>query len=95
MNKWPKSLSVLIFTYYTYIVDRSIFRIDDKFRIVCTAEPQSSKSSGQQYTNHWSNPEFVSMFLFHHVKSLSLGEEEQVLLNKVIKCLSIHLCAIK
>lgn len=62
---------------------RSIFQISDRFRVVCTAEPQSSKTSGQQYTNHWSNPEFVSMFLFHHMKSLSLAEEEQVLLNKV------------
>ena len=64
---------------------RSIFQINDKFRIVCTATPQSSKSSGQQYTNHWTNPEFVSMFLFHHLKSLSLAEEEQVLVSKVIK----------
>ena len=65
--------------------DRSIFQINEKFRIVSTAAPQSSKNSGQQYTNHWSNPEFVSMFLFHHLKSLSLAEEEQVLVNKVMK----------
>ena len=69
---------------------RSIFQISDRFRVVCTAEPQSSKTSGQQYTNHWSNPEFVSMFLFHHMKSLSLAEEEQVLLNKVTKVYCVY-----
>ena len=67
-----------------HVYFRSIYCIDDKFRIIATAEPQSSKNSGQKYTNHWSNPEFVSMFLFHHVKPLSFAEEEQVLLKKVI-----------
>ena len=67
-----------------HVCFRFIYRIDDKFRIVATAKPQSGKSSGQHYTNHWSNPEFVSMFLFHHVKPLSFAEEEQVLLKKVI-----------
>jgi len=72
---------------------RSIYRIDDKFRIVATAEPQSGKSSGHQYTNHWSNPEFVSMFLFHHVKLLSFAEEQQVLLKKVrVCCLALTKC---
>ena len=69
---------------------RSIFQISDRFRVVCTAEPQSSKTSGQLYTNHWSNPEFVSMFLFHHMKSLSSAEEEQVLLNKVTKVYCVY-----
>lgn len=76
---------LLAMCLYVCKFNRSIFPISDKFRIVSTAEPQSGKNSGQQYTNHWSNPEFVSMFLFHHMKSLSLAEEEQVLLNKVME----------
>ncbi|KAK2514328.1 Vwa8 [Columba guinea] len=55
--------------------ERSIFPIHPSFRIVVLAEPPVIGSSTQQ----WLGPEFLTLFLFHHVRSLSKSEEIQVI----------------
>uniref|UniRef100_A0A8B9F8J0 von Willebrand factor A domain-containing protein 8 n=1 Tax=Amazona collaria TaxID=241587 RepID=A0A8B9F8J0_9PSIT len=47
--------------------ERSIFPIHPSFRIVVLAEPPVIGSSTQQ----WLGPEFLTLFLFHNVRSLS------------------------
>uniref|UniRef100_A0A8C0HM83 von Willebrand factor A domain-containing protein 8 n=1 Tax=Buteo japonicus TaxID=224669 RepID=A0A8C0HM83_9AVES len=55
--------------------ERSIFPIHPSFRIVVLAEPPVIGSSTQQ----WLGPEFLTLFLFHNVRSLSKSEEIQVI----------------
>uniref|UniRef100_A0A8C2U8R3 von Willebrand factor A domain-containing protein 8 n=1 Tax=Coturnix japonica TaxID=93934 RepID=A0A8C2U8R3_COTJA len=55
--------------------ERSIFPIHPSFRIIVLAEPPVIGSSTQQ----WLGPEFLTLFLFHHVRSLSKNEEIQVI----------------
>ncbi|XP_009866947.1 PREDICTED: von Willebrand factor A domain-containing protein 8-like, partial [Apaloderma vittatum] len=55
--------------------ERSIFPIHPSFRIVVLAEPPVIGSSAQQ----WLGPEFLTLFLFHHVRSLSRKEEMKVI----------------
>uniref|UniRef100_A0A8B9E596 von Willebrand factor A domain-containing protein 8 n=1 Tax=Anser cygnoides TaxID=8845 RepID=A0A8B9E596_ANSCY len=55
--------------------ERSIFPIHPSFRIVVLAEPPVIGSSTQQ----WLGPEFLTLFLFHNVRSLSKNEEIQVI----------------
>lgn len=61
-----------------YTVCRGIFPISDKFRIVGLAEHGSGAQVDLQ-----SDPEFVSMFLFHHVEPLGMEGEREVILSKV------------
>uniref|UniRef100_A0A8B9F340 von Willebrand factor A domain-containing protein 8 n=1 Tax=Amazona collaria TaxID=241587 RepID=A0A8B9F340_9PSIT len=49
------------------VLQRSIFPIHPSFRIVVLAEPPVIGSSTQQ----WLGPEFLTLFLFHNVRSLS------------------------
>ena len=58
---------------------RGIFPISDKFRIVGLAE-----HAGGPQVDLLSDPEFVSMFLFHNVKPLDKEGEREVILNKVL-----------
>uniref|UniRef100_A0A8C6JZL1 von Willebrand factor A domain-containing protein 8 n=1 Tax=Melopsittacus undulatus TaxID=13146 RepID=A0A8C6JZL1_MELUD len=55
--------------------ERSIFPIHPSFRIVVLAEPPVVGSSTQQ----WLGPEFLTLFLFHNVRSLSKNEEMEVI----------------
>uniref|UniRef100_A0A8B9TE56 von Willebrand factor A domain-containing protein 8 n=1 Tax=Anas platyrhynchos TaxID=8839 RepID=A0A8B9TE56_ANAPL len=55
--------------------ERSIFPIHPSFRIVVLAEPPVIGSS----TKQWLGPEFLTLFLFHNVRSLSKNEEIQVI----------------
>ncbi|XP_009461391.1 PREDICTED: von Willebrand factor A domain-containing protein 8 [Nipponia nippon] len=55
--------------------ERSIFPIHPSFRIVVLAEPPVIGSSTQQ----WLGPEFLTLFLFHNVRSLSKSEEMEVI----------------
>uniref|UniRef100_A0A8C0ICB5 von Willebrand factor A domain-containing protein 8 n=1 Tax=Bubo bubo TaxID=30461 RepID=A0A8C0ICB5_BUBBB len=55
--------------------ERSIFPIHPSFRIVVLAEPPVIGSSTQQ----WLGPEFLTLFLFHNVRSLSKSEEIEVI----------------
>ncbi|XP_034614310.1 von Willebrand factor A domain-containing protein 8 [Trachemys scripta elegans] len=54
---------------------RSIFLIHPSFRIVALAEPPVIGSS----TKQWLGPEFLTLFLFHNVKSFTRNEEIQVI----------------
>uniref|UniRef100_A0A8D0GPI5 von Willebrand factor A domain-containing protein 8 n=1 Tax=Sphenodon punctatus TaxID=8508 RepID=A0A8D0GPI5_SPHPU len=54
---------------------RSLFPIHSSFRIIALAEPPVIGSSTQQ----WLGPEFLTLFLFHNVKSLTKNEEIQVI----------------
>ncbi|XP_050802815.1 von Willebrand factor A domain-containing protein 8 isoform X5 [Gopherus flavomarginatus] len=54
---------------------RSIFPIHSSFRIVALAEPPVIGSS----TKQWLGPEFLTLFLFHNVKSFTRNEEIQVI----------------
>ncbi|KAF4787814.1 von Willebrand factor A domain-containing protein 8 [Turdus rufiventris] len=55
--------------------ERSIFPIHPSFRIVVMAEPPVIGSS----TKQWLGPEFLTLFLFHNVRSLSKSEEIEVI----------------
>uniref|UniRef100_A0A8B9Q0P6 von Willebrand factor A domain-containing protein 8 n=1 Tax=Apteryx owenii TaxID=8824 RepID=A0A8B9Q0P6_APTOW len=55
--------------------ERSIFPIHPSFRIVVLAEPPVIGSTTQQ----WLGPEFLTLFLFHNVQSLSKKEEIQII----------------
>ncbi|KAF2975194.1 hypothetical protein EK904_003202 [Melospiza melodia maxima] len=55
--------------------ERSIFPIHPSFRIVVLAEPPVIGSTTQQ----WLSPEFLTLFLFHNVRSLSKSEEIEVI----------------
>ncbi|EMP34365.1 hypothetical protein UY3_08478 [Chelonia mydas] len=55
--------------------ERSIFPIHSSFRIVALAEPPVIGSS----TKQWLGPEFLTLFLFHNVKSFTRNEEIQVI----------------
>lgn len=58
-----------------FFFPRSIFPIHPSFRIVVLAEPPVIGSSTQQ----WLGPEFLTLFLFHNVRSLSKSEEIEVI----------------
>ncbi|XP_038618052.1 von Willebrand factor A domain-containing protein 8 isoform X1 [Tachyglossus aculeatus] len=58
---------------------RFILPIHSSFRIVALAEPPVAGSGTQQ----WLGPEFLTMFLFHHVKPLVRSEEIQVIKGMV------------
>lgn len=58
---------------------RSIFPIHPSFRIIALAEPPVVGSTTQQ----WLGPEFLTMFLFHHMKPLVKSEEIQVIKEMV------------
>ncbi|XP_068022589.1 von Willebrand factor A domain-containing protein 8 [Melanerpes formicivorus] len=55
--------------------ERSIFPIHPSFRIVVLAEPPVIGSSTQQ----WLGPEFLTLFLFHNIRTLSRREETEVI----------------
>ncbi|XP_025954961.2 von Willebrand factor A domain-containing protein 8 isoform X3 [Dromaius novaehollandiae] len=57
------------------VLQRSVFPIHPSFRIVVLAEPPVIGSSTQQ----WLGPEFLTLFLFHNVQSLSKNEEIQII----------------
>uniref|UniRef100_A0A674JE42 von Willebrand factor A domain-containing protein 8 n=1 Tax=Terrapene triunguis TaxID=2587831 RepID=A0A674JE42_9SAUR len=61
---------------------RSIFPIHSSFRIVALAEPPVIGSS----TKQWLGPEFLTLFLFHNVKSFTRNEEIQVIKEMVSTC---------
>jgi MoxR-like ATPase len=54
---------------------RGLLRIHPSFRIVALSEPPVIGSSSQQ----WLNAEQLTMFLFHHMRSMSVSEELHVL----------------
>ncbi|XP_012578723.1 PREDICTED: von Willebrand factor A domain-containing protein 8 isoform X2 [Condylura cristata] len=58
---------------------RSIFPVHPSFRIIALAEPPVIGSTTQQ----WLGPEFLTMFLFHHMKPLVKSEEIQVIKEMV------------
>ena len=57
---------------------RGTFPISDNFRIMGLAE-----HTGGTQVDLLSDPEFVSMFLFHNVKPLNMEGERKVILSKV------------
>ncbi|XP_054993034.1 von Willebrand factor A domain-containing protein 8 [Sorex araneus] len=59
--------------------ERSIFPVHPSFRIIALAEPPVIGSTTQQ----WLGPEFLTMFLFHHMKPLVKTEEMQVIKEMV------------
>ena len=67
---------------------RGILRIDPAFRIVALSEPPLIGSSSQQ----WLTSELLTMFLYHHMRSLSQKEELQVLKNLVCFYYVILIC---
>ena len=54
---------------------RGILPIHPAFRIIALSEPPVIASSTQQ----WLNSELLTMFFYHHMRSLSQEEEMQVL----------------
>uniref|UniRef100_A0A674JFP2 von Willebrand factor A domain-containing protein 8 n=1 Tax=Terrapene triunguis TaxID=2587831 RepID=A0A674JFP2_9SAUR len=64
------------------VLQRSIFPIHSSFRIVALAEPPVIGSS----TKQWLGPEFLTLFLFHNVKSFTRNEEIQVIKEMVSTC---------
>lgn len=62
--------------------ERKVFPIHPAFRIVGLSEPPVPGSASQQ----WMTPEMLTMFLFHHLRPLSLGEEKEVITRVVPKC---------
>ncbi|XP_038049927.1 von Willebrand factor A domain-containing protein 8-like [Patiria miniata] len=59
--------------------ERFIFPIHPSFRIVALAEPPVIGSSTQQ----WLNPELLTLFLYHHLRPLSMAEEMDVIQGMV------------
>ncbi|XP_062588748.1 von Willebrand factor A domain-containing protein 8-like [Saccostrea cucullata] len=62
--------------------DRQVYPIHPSFRIVALSEPPVPGSASQQ----WMTPEMLTMFLFHHLRPLSLTEEKDVVTKVVLKC---------
>ena len=67
---------------------RNIFPIHPNFRLIGIGETQKSSSSGQrgfsQSLASWISPELLSIFHFHHVKSLPVSQEKEIIQRKVI-----------
>eukprot|EP00105_Crassostrea_gigas_P035222 XP_019919370.1 PREDICTED: von Willebrand factor A domain-containing protein 8 [Crassostrea gigas] len=62
--------------------ERKVFPIHPAFRIIALSEPPVPGSASQQ----WMTPEMLTMFLFHHLRPLSLKEEVDVVTKVVQKC---------
>lgn len=60
---------------------RGIYRIHPSFRIIALSEPPVVGSSSQQ----WLNAEMLTMFLYHHMRSLSEAEEVHVI-GRLVCC---------
>ena len=73
------SAVMMVLTLVHSSIRRGLFPISDKFRIVGLAE-----HAGGPQVDLLSDPEFVSMFLFHNVKPLDKEGEGEVILNKVL-----------
>lgn len=54
---------------------RGLLRIHPAFRIVALSEPPTVGSSSQQ----WLSSELLTMFLYHHMRPLSMDEELHVI----------------
>jgi len=54
---------------------RGLLKIHPSFRIVALAEPPVIGSSSQQ----WLNAEQLTMFLYHHMRTMSVAEELHIL----------------
>ncbi|XP_041484897.1 von Willebrand factor A domain-containing protein 8-like isoform X2 [Lytechinus variegatus] len=61
------------------LAERSIMRIHPSFRIIALAEPPQVGSSSQQ----WLNPELLTLFMYHHIKPLTMAEEMTVIQGMV------------
>ncbi|KAK3095149.1 hypothetical protein FSP39_010820 [Pinctada imbricata] len=64
------------------LMEKKILPIHPSFRIAALSEPPVPGSSSQQ----WMTPELLTMFLFHHLRPLSLAEETQVVQKVVPGC---------
>lgn len=62
--------------------EHKVFPIHPAFRIIALSEPPVPGSASQQ----WMTPEMLTMFLFHHLRPLSLKEEVDVVTKVVQKC---------
>lgn len=69
-----------MFIYFIWIF-RQIYKIHPAFRIIALAEPPVIGSSSQQ----WLTPELLTLFMYHHLRPLSLEEETQVL-QGLVRC---------
>ncbi|XP_039291605.1 von Willebrand factor A domain-containing protein 8-like [Nilaparvata lugens] len=58
------------------VIRSGLLRIHPSFRIVALGEPSGI---GEQ---QWLNPELLSLFVFHEVRSLSIEEEKQIMMAK-------------
>eukprot|EP00057_Strongylocentrotus_purpuratus_P027672 XP_011682146.1 PREDICTED: von Willebrand factor A domain-containing protein 8 [Strongylocentrotus purpuratus] len=61
------------------LAEKLIMRIHPSFRIIALAEPPQVGSSSQQ----WLNPELLTLFMYHHIKPLSMAEEMTVIQGMV------------
>ena len=75
------TLLTLLIWFFHLVSYRGIFPISDNFRVVGLAE-----HTGATQVDLLSDPELVSMFLFHNVKPLDMEGERKVILSKV-RCL--------
>ena len=66
-----------------------MFPISGKFRMIALAEPPVKGGDGGGVM---SNPEFLSMFLFHHLKPLSLQDEKELVASLVCACVCLFAC---
>ncbi|PIK51485.1 putative von Willebrand factor A domain-containing protein 8 [Apostichopus japonicus] len=57
------------------LAEKQIYKIHPAFRIIALSEPPVIGSSSQQ----WLTPELLTLFMYHHLRPLSLEEETQVL----------------
>lgn len=62
--------------------ERKVYPIHPAFRILALSEPPVPGSASQQ----WMTPEMLTMFLFHHLRPLSLKEERDVVSKVVPNC---------
>lgn len=58
---------------------KGVYRIHPSFRIIALAEPPKAGSTTQQ----WLNPELMTLFLYHHMKPLSMQQELEIIQNLV------------
>jgi len=87
----PVSVAVLFAFSARYVVSTDVFVrgllcIHPSFRIVALAEPPVVGSTSQQ----WLNAEQLTMFLYHHMRSLSVTEELHVLSQLVSQHTHTH-----
>ena len=65
--------------FFLYANGRAIMKIHPSFRVVALAEPPVIGSSSQQ----WLNPELLTLFMYHHIKPLTMAEEMFVIQGMV------------